>query len=47
MTKVRSASDTGQDQADSEEEGVIFPGKHKVRFSEEDGQEEGHARGMK
>ena len=32
---------------ESEEEGVLFPGKHKVRFSEESGQEEGHAQGMK
>ena len=29
------------------EEGVIFPGKYKVRFSEEDGQGEDNAQGMK
>lgn len=48
VTLLRSDLHQTQDMTRPEsEEGVIFPGKYKVRFSEEDGQGEDDAQGMK
>lgn len=48
VTLLRSDLNQTQDKTRPEsEEGVIFPGQYKVRFSEEDGQGEDNAQGMK